>query len=201
MVTEVGTTDSRWRITALGLHLEFAWTGDRWTHGLSVGQPPEPIPAVRAIEADPSPDDPARVISPAYQEVQFQPGTDRLGALLLGQAGRHHFSAVFTVWEEPSATCIAVDVADRCRYAPAALACTYQVDLPHDTPLAADEARVTWTLDGGRLTLEVPESSRIVRIEQTRRAPRLRVEARIDPNNHTQRCHYGWRWMVEKTAD
>ena len=170
------------------------WTGDRWTHAFWLGPATLGLCAVRAVEADPDPVDPARVISPVYQEVEFERGVDRMGALLLGQAGPHHFSAVFAVWEGPSEDGIEVDVADRCRYGPAVLGCTYEIE--PDAGLLADAgpARVAWDVAGGRLALEAREPDRLTLAEAGARAYRVQVLAAVDPASHTQRCAYRWRW-------
>jgi hypothetical protein len=199
-MTEPGTTDSRWWVVAPGLRLEFSWTGDRWTHALWLGPVARTVCAARAVEADPDPDDPARVVSPAYQEVEFERGVDRMGALLLGQAGPHHFSAVFAVWEGPSEVGIDIDVADRCRYGPATLACTYVMHPPVGILADADPARVAWDTADGRLALEAREPHRLTMAEAGRRAYQIQALAAIDPGSHTQRCAYRWRWTPSTTT-
>ncbi len=93
-----------------------------------------------SIEGDPERDDPTRVISPAYQQLQFQTdGPKIIQALLVGQSGPHHFSAVFAMeeagkpdhvlWPDGAfgGIYIGIDVADRCREPVDALASTYNV--------------------------------------------------------------------------
>src|SRR5204863_9826524 len=52
MINELGTTDSRWQITAPGLLLEYRWTGDRWSHALELGTGPDRVRVAVAIEGD-----------------------------------------------------------------------------------------------------------------------------------------------------
>ncbi len=78
-----------------------------------------------------------RVVSPAYQQLQFQEDGRAVQALLVGQSGPHHFSAVFAVEERDVSTAgrprSTVDVADRCRGPVEALASTYTVDARRTT--------------------------------------------------------------------
>ncbi|HEV3120292.1 MAG TPA: hypothetical protein VGY53_00245, partial [Isosphaeraceae bacterium] len=80
------------RIHAPGLCLGFLWTGDRWAHFLELGAFPHPLRVAETVEADPLAEDPRRVVSPAYQQIQFQQDPRDFYALLVGQAGAHHFS-------------------------------------------------------------------------------------------------------------
>lgn len=196
-MAEFETTDDRRAIVAPGLLLEFQWTGDRWAHALGIG--PDLARVARTVEGDPRRDDPARVVSPAYQQIQFQSGPEGAQALLVGQSGPHHFSAVFTVRDGPGEAGVEVDVADRCRAEVVALACTYRLVLPAGDLIEADAARLVWEpahLGPGRLALEAPAPARVAFDEAGRRAIHVQAEARIDPARHTQRCVYRWRWST-----
>ena len=138
--TEEGPT-----IVTPELRLRFRRIGDRWTHAIDVGptsRPGEKWPTLaEPVEWESAAEDPGRVVSPVYQEVQVQ--LDGAGALVLavGQAGPHHFSASIRVthrWRPPnrhdrhySETCVEFDVADRCRAEVVAVECHYMV---HDPP-------------------------------------------------------------------
>lgn len=185
-------------IVLSGFRLAFAWTGDRWTHWIELGDVPRR--AASAVEGGEA-DDPARVVSPAYQQLHFQaggPGEPAL-ALLVGQSGRHHFSAAFAVKEMGGeAVEVVVDVADRCREPIEALACTYRVDLPSGDLVAADPVRAEWSISGGRLAFEAMPPGRIGLAEAGRSATHVQAEARIDPDARTQRCVFLWRWTPAK---
>src|SRR5579864_3678266 len=108
---EFETADDLRAIVTPGLRLAFRWTGDRWTHALEGGPESGRSVLAQAVESN----DLSRVVSPAYQQFHSQRTPETIQAMLLGQAGPHHFSAVFTVRELPEGTDVAVDVADRCR--------------------------------------------------------------------------------------
>jgi hypothetical protein len=179
------------------LRLTFQWTGDRWSHTLDCSG----AVVVRSIESDPhrEQDEPARVISPAYQQVGFQRSGERVQALLVGQAGAHHFSAAFTVQESRSGTIVEVDVADRCREPVEALACTYTVGLTSSELLDADPSRIIWEVGEGRLTLaSVGPPGLLTLAEAGRGASRVQAAASIRPGTATHRWAY--RWVHESHA-
>src|SRR4051794_25549088 len=95
---EFVTDEDRQMILAPGLRLMFLRAGDRWTHTLAVGNgDQEPLDEVAAtVEGDLARDEPARVVSPAYQDVQPHRAEGGMCALLTGQSTPHHFSAVVT---------------------------------------------------------------------------------------------------------
>jgi hypothetical protein len=189
--------DDRRAIVAAGLLLEFRWTGDRWSHALGIG--PDLVRVARTVEDDRGGDDPARVVSPAYQQLQCRRAPGGAQVLLVGQSGPHHFSAAFTVREIPGEVGVEADVADRCRAEVVALSCTYRLDLPAGDLVEAEAARLVWEpapLGSGRLVLEAPPPGRVACAEAGRRALHVQAEARIDPAGHTQRCVYRWRWIT-----
>lgn len=193
-MADVSMTDSRWQIRAPGLRLEFRWTGDRWTHEVYLDERNVVNLAARAIELDAA--GPTRVVSPTYQQIDFQEGVDRVGALLLGRSGPHHFSAVFAVWEGTDETAIEIDVADRCRGPVESLACTYHVELPPSELIDADATRIVWgpSVPGGRrLDFEGSEATRVVAAEAGRRGTKVQAQVLIDSGSQTHRCRYRWR--------
>jgi hypothetical protein len=173
------------------LRLTFQWTGDRWSHALEWPG----VVVARSVESDPrrERDEPARVISPAYQQVGFQRNGARVQALLVGQAGAHHFAAAFTVKEIGGATIVEVDVADRCRSDVSALASTYAVSLTSSDLRDADPARIVWEIAGERLTFESAEPPSLLTLaEAGRSATRVQAGATIRPETATQRWAYRW---------
>jgi hypothetical protein len=175
------------------LRLAFRWVDDRWVHSIEPGRMGAPI--ARTIEGDPARDDPARVVSPAYQQLEFQATGLGLQALLVGQSGPHHFSAVFSVEESKGGTVIEADVADRCRTPIDVLACTYWVDARSGDLLDADSTRIQWSLPAGRLDFEVTPPGSAHLSEAGRRATRAQAGARVTPGTYTHRCRYRWRWQ------
>ncbi len=195
-MAELVTDGDRRSIQTPSLRLSFRWTGDRWAHAIEVRRPgvPDPVAVVRTIEGDPDRDDPARVVSPAYQQLEFQEGGTGLRALLVGQSGPHHFSAVFAVEEGPDRVDIGVDVADRCRAPIEALACTYLVEATSGDLIDADPASIRWAIAPGRLTLDPTAPSHVQLSEGGRRATRAQAIAALAPGVQTHRCVYHWRW-------
>jgi hypothetical protein len=191
---ELGQSDDRCTIVAPRLRLTFHWTGDRWSHTLEC---PGAV-VVRSVESDPQRehDEPARVISPAYQQVGFQRNGASVQALLVGQAGAHHFSAAFTVQEFLSGTIVEVDVADRCREPVEALASSYTVGLTSSELVDADHSRIVWECGGGRITLAATEPQALLTLaEAGRGATRVQAAASIRPGTATHRWAY--RWICE----
>jgi len=179
------------------LRLAFRWVGDRWTHALEVGRDAR-VPIAWPIEGDPARDDPARVVSPAFQQLEFQEAGSGLQALLVGQSGPHHFSAVFTVEESGGGAAVTVDVADRCRGPVEALASTYWVDAVSGDLVDADESAIRWSVAGGRLGFEATPPTRAQLSEAGRRATRVQATAPIVAGVHTHRCIYRWRWSMDR---
>jgi hypothetical protein len=194
---ELRQFSDRHTVVAPHLRLTFQWTGDRWSHTLEWPRPA----VIRSVESDPQRehDEPARVISPAYQQVGFQRNGASVQALLVGQAGAHHFSAAFTVQESPSGTIVEVDVADRCREPVEALACTYTVGLTSSALVEADHSRIVWECAGGRITLAESEPRALLTLaEAGRGATRVQAASSIIPGTATHRWAY--RWIHESHA-
>jgi hypothetical protein len=191
--------DDGWSIRALGLRLEFRWTGDRWTHSLDVGSDDHYETIVRAFNIAPELENPASVVSPAFQQVEFQGERDRRSALLLGQSGPHHFSAVFQVWERDNEAGVDVDLADRCRYDLDRLACTYHVLLNSGELQSADDRSIAWQsprFGGGGLVLEALGSTRVALAEGGRAATRVQALGELNRAGATHRCTFRWRWLA-----
>ncbi len=182
-------------IVVAGLRLEFRRLADRWTHALEIDADPGRRRLLQAVEGDADRDDPARVVSPTYQELHLQQDGSAVLALLVGQSGPHHFSAAFTVREEAGAIVIEADVADRCRSGIAVLSCTYVVEATSGDLLDADTAQASWSLpDLGRLAFEVVAPGSLALAEGGRRGTQVQAGARITPDAQTHRCQYLWRW-------
>jgi hypothetical protein len=199
-MTPIEATDLQHAIEARGLRMRFFWRQDRWVHELDIGGEGAWSCLVRTIEGDPDRDDPGRVVSPTYQQFHLTSdgaGTNR--ALLVGQSGPHHFSAVFTVAEGPGGATVEVDVADRCRSPIEALASSYWIDLPAIRLVDADASTVVWQPDPARedlLRFEGADSCRVAMAEAGRRAAKVQAEARLAEGTATQRFLYRWRWVT-----
>lgn len=197
------------------LRLVFRWTGDRWTHALEVRDESGWTTFAEAVEAAPEQDDPARVVSPTYQDLQFHQGDRETQALLVGSFGPHHFSAVFGL-RSPAfgrgrvrLTMLSVEVADRCRSEIRSLACTYRLRTPPSTTFElpvppefrdAISPHVGWTLPRSFGTITVglalaggkKPHDRLVISEAGRDGLMAQVDARLIPGHSTQRCDYVW---------
>ena len=117
-------------------------------------------------------------------------------ALLVGQAGPHHFSASFTVTETDDSAEIRVDVADRCVLPIEALAATYLIEasdavLQHEAGVAS----MTWRNPDAGLTFEAEPPTQIAVNEASIGSIRLQALATVDTSLKTQRFQYRWRWI------
>jgi hypothetical protein len=193
------TGEDRQKILAPGVRLTFLRAGDRWSHALAVGDGDQNLLAgiAESVESDPDRDDPARVVSPAYQEVQPHFAEGNVCALLTGQSTPHHFSAVVTARSTGEVIVIEFDVADRCRALVSALASTYLVRLGPGALIDAGSHRIVWQgdeLGRGRLEFLAEAPNCLSLAEAGRQASRVQAIARIDPSTFTQRLGYRWRW-------
>ena len=195
-ITPLGS-DGAAAIVAPAFRLAFLWSVDRWTHALEVGDPLQS--GVSAFERGEG-DDPCRVVSPAYQQLHFQGGDGGPAqALLVGQSGRHHFSAVYSVEGGiDGAVEVSVDVADRFAGGVEALGCTYRVDLSSGDLISANPEGAVWSVGGGRLTFGATEPGSIGLAESGRSATIVQASAGIDPRARTQRLRFHWRWTPPK---
>jgi hypothetical protein len=196
-------------IVAGDFSLVFQWTGERWVHRLEHRGDGRPCPQLLAssFEGDLERDDPARVVSPVYQQLQFQRNRQCLEALLVGQSGPHHFSAVFSVSaqliqsvvgrngrEPPFDFHIDVDIADRCRKPVEFLASSYVVGAQSSELKEASPSGVTWDFKADYLNFWARWPSRASLSEAGRRATRVQAFATPQPGMATLRLVYGWIW-------
>jgi hypothetical protein len=194
------TGEDRQTILTPGLRLTFLRVGERWSHALAVGAGDQRLLAgiAATVEGEPARDNPARVISPAYQDVQPHFNEGEVCALLTGQSIPHHFSAVVTARRVGPSVEIAVDIADRCRAPVEVLAATYLVQLGSSDLIDAGTDCIVWGGDAlGRGRLEFTTSGGVGSValaEAGRRATRVQALARLDPTTYTQRLFYSWRW-------
>lgn len=202
--------EDRQTILAPGLRMSFLRAVDRWTHALSlaihVGDLDEPplVEIAATIESDPGRDDPARLVSPVYQDVQPHLSGGEIRALLTGQYTPHHFSAVVSARRDGPGVVVEVDVADRCRAPVEVLAATYLVQLGSSALIDADAGAITWggeALGGGRLEFRGGSGAGVALAEAGRRASRVQALARLVPaaGLHTRRLVYSWRWIPRRS--
>jgi hypothetical protein len=200
--------DDRILLRGAGVRVTFTRSGGRWTHSAAFGEVSAGdlhlTEVVRAIEGNPDRDDPDRVISPVYQELQRHEfaGDDVRGICLLltGQSFQHHFSAAVSLFREPDSPrfiVFDVDVADRCRAPVIFLAATYVVRLSSSELVGAGPHEVAWVgteLGDGRLEFECDLPSSLALDEAGRTATRVQVLAAVEPLTSTHRLRYRWRW-------
>jgi hypothetical protein len=183
-----------------GLRVAFSRDGDRWSHLLSTEQGYSLLPTVvlaATLEGNPTRDDPGRVVSPTYQEVQPHIDDSGFHMLMTGLSFPHHFSAVVTARGDGASTVVEVDIADRCRAPIEVLAATYLVPLVSSNLVDASAERIVWggdALGGGRLEFTAPGGADVVLAEAGRRASRVQALARLSPTTCTHRLFYAWRW-------
>jgi hypothetical protein len=186
-----------------GLRLAFGRIGAVWTHSVfTCGAGGNEVEVARTVESDPARDQPGRVVSPVYQDIQRHQGAEGSGLCLLatGTLYQHHFSAVVALEDDPGrpgGLVVDVDVADRCRRAVESLAATYTVRLDSGALVAAGPEAIEWEIGGGsgfRLALEAVAPSTLVMAEAGRSATRVQILAALDAGGFTHRLHYRWRW-------
>jgi hypothetical protein len=200
--------DRQW-IVVKDYQLLFKWKGDRWVHSLEhILDTGHNRTLARSVEGDPSRDDPSRVVSPVYQQLHFQTVGSTHQALLVGQSGPHHFSAVFSVDQRFRAgktdgpdyeIIIKVDVADRCRGPVEALASTYTVDARSDDLVDANPFLAIWNMGPNRLTFAAIEPARVSLAEAGRRATQIQALAGHSEGSPTNRFVYYWLWDSDLT--
>jgi hypothetical protein len=191
-------TDDSCSIEAPPVRLVFRWTGDRWSHAIEAGA--ETLASSEEWDAERG--DPARVVSPAYQQLSH--GHSALGeqALLVGQWGPHHFSGVFTVTGGGSGVVIEADVAVRTRADLASLASTYRVHRHSGDLAEANPSGIAWELAApvpGRLRLEPGATGRVSLAEAGRRETRVQAEGIVVAGARSHRLVYRWCWSSSPT--
>jgi hypothetical protein len=187
-------SESGWSLRTASLRLEFQWQRDRWIHILQLLGGERALPVASSFEHDPDRDEPTRVVSPTFQEIQFREDAPEL--FLLGRSGPHHFSAVVAVWDGDD-TSVEVDVADRCREPMESLASTYTVALTAGELRHADTAVVSWApsaFPGRELCLEGLGRTAISLGEGTRSSLRIQASAPAEQSSFTHRCQFRWVW-------
>jgi len=178
------------------LQLRFEWMSDHWKHEIVSTGHCASIPRVWSLEGGHALDDPTRVSGPMYQQIDVRRDPSGIArALLVGQAGPHHFSASFTVKEEADGVLIDVEVADRCPEKVEALAVTYLIEASgadlHDF---AGPTTLTWNNPDSRLVFAAESPAQVAATEAILGSIRIQALAAIDPLLKTHRFRYSWRF-------
>jgi hypothetical protein len=205
-------SDDRCVIAGPGGQIVFVRSKDRWTHHLDLRAgsevEAEATALVSAVESEPGLDDPTRVVSPVYQELQRHEfiGDQIRGVcvLLTGHMHQHHFSASVSFCREQAEAGFVkfeMDVADRCRARVSALAATYLIRFGSGELADAGRHAILWrgsspaaVLGPDRLELRCDSPGSLALAEAGRIATRVQVFAAIDPTVFTHRLRYRWRW-------
>jgi hypothetical protein len=196
-------SDDRTEMCAPGLGIVFQRAGALWTHAVLLPSG-DGVEIARAVEFDLERDDPTRIVSPVYQELQRHESTvaEALCLLMTGTLFKHHFSAVVSLGtdpDRPDGLLLDIDVADRCRTPVEHLAATYTVKLDSGALADAGPRAIIWDKigrNGGRLELVAVAPSTLALAEAGRSATRVQVLAAIQPGSFTHRLHYRWRWTT-----
>jgi hypothetical protein len=194
-MAEVVGSNAGWLIATAALRLKFLWMKDRWVHHIEVKGPGEWTDVAHPLESDPGRDDPRRVVSPTYQQIELPGGSDPPTVMLLGQFGPHHFSAVFAIREAARWSEVHVDVADRCRAPVEVLASTYLLSLPAGTLVDAAADRIEWAIDppqAATLRLEAGRGVLLSLAESGRQGMTAQAHTRVDAKQNTHRLTYSW---------
>ena len=188
--------------------LRFWYHENHWRHEIISGGATASIP--RIVPVGPLVDefDHGRVVNPTYQQIHLD--RDRQGgvrAMLVGQSGPHHFSAVFLVTESEGGATIDVDVADRCLAPTHALAATYEVATSPgqwNAVAATDPAgreQTNIVLDASdpvcHLVFAVDPPGLAALDAASPARVRVQALAHLDPSQQTQRFRYRWRWVKD----
>lgn len=201
-----GDQGDRCLIRGPGARIALDRSAGRWSHQLDLGDalPDGGPPLIASVETEPDHADPARVVSPVYQELQrhsFAGDAFRgICVLLTGLLFQHHFSAAFSVFRDPSEPrrmVLDVDLADRCRAPVASLAATYLVQLGEGSLRDAGERRLVWStehLEHLELACDAPGS--LVLAEAGPSAARVQIVAGLHPTLFTHRLRYRWSWLA-----
>jgi hypothetical protein len=193
-------------LMAPGLGVEFRKVGDRWSDAILCGDRGIVPPCFST--ARPATEDPARVASPVYQDLQLH-GSDTgrsLCLLLTGLFFKHHFSAAVTLATDPQRAgriLLDYDVADRCRSPVESLAATYLVGFDSGALASADPGRIAWHVAAptpGLLELVAPPPASLALGEAGRRGTLVQVLASIQPGSFTHRLRYCWRWTSDEES-
>ena len=196
--------EDRKTLTARGLRLVFARSGDRWTHRLEVAESGLAIAA--PIEVDAEKADPTSIVSPVYQEIHVHEfGEDSATPrciLLTGRLFDHQFSAAVTFSLDPTHTHVVDvdwDVADRCRTTVAHFAATYQSPLVSGDLADAGPNSIRWaspSLGAGMLEFHAGPPESVALAEAGRNGTRFQAVAKLIPGDFTHRLRYRWKWAA-----
>jgi len=198
-------------IRGLNARITMARAAGQWTHQLALDEDgaidPGGPPLIAALETDPDRADPARVVSPVYQELhrhelagdQF-PG---LCLLLTGNLVPHHFSAAVSLSRDPSDPAwfvLEFDIADRCRAPITSLAATYQLGLSSGELVDAGPDAIRWNISAPGASSKLLElrcilPGSLAMAEAGRSSTRVQALAGLDPAQFTHRLRYQWRWQ------
>jgi hypothetical protein len=201
---EIVERDDERSVVSPTSRLIFRRDGKRWSHAIEVAGFGS---FAESVEADPSRDDPRRVVSPTYQELHFERRGHAVLALLVGQYGPHHFSAAIRVEEHegdgPPGMSLLVDAADRCRSEVHALAATYVARTPIGMLRAATDRDISWDLRSAEVKLGVggEGGSTVSLAESAGSASLAQIVAGIVPGRATHRLIYRWTVAACRASD
>lgn len=134
-----------------GLEARFVWTGDRFGHVISVIQGRDRFPLVSTIDGDVQSEWPA---SPPFQQVAIEPRETGSVALLVGMAGKSHWSG--SIESPPGDTRLSFDIACLAKLAPVRLGSSYRIEADHHSV----EDAIVFDTPAGHVCLSVADNDR-----------------------------------------
>jgi hypothetical protein len=191
--------------------LAFERLEDRWGHSLGMLRDTGPAQTfggtlerfASSVEADIDQDPREAPPCPTFQELHHDTRGTRHRIFLLGQFGRHHYSAVFEAREEAAGGEVSVEVTDRCPDRIPRLAGTYllQSDINRVSPLT-NEAR--WPVArSAELALIAASPARLL-VQPAKalvQGTLVQIETDALENGGTRRWLYLWVWTNSAPQD
>ncbi len=181
---------------SLSVRLHFAWCGDRYAHCLELTRDGQSLVGLRSLEGADHETWPA---SPALQQLNLQTsGAGRSCALLLGMAGKNHWSASV----ETRADRLVFDIACRVQEPAGWLGSSYQIDPSCDRVSQQPDGSYHLAYGGD----DRPSAVRIVAdqgmLAYERQLGRISVRPRPMADRQTEGARWGYvmQWIASDDA-
>lgn len=172
--------------------LRFVWCGDRYAHQLELTQDGQSWVLVRSLEGA---DGEAWPASPALQQLDIQTsGSGGSCALLLGMAGKNHWSASV----ETKAESLVFDIACRAQAPAEWLGSSYQIDSSCDQVLRRPDGSLQLEFGGHGVPLAVRIAADRAELAYDRQL--CKISVRPDPMADSQAGGTRWTYVMQPMA-